>query len=70
MAIPAAQRDPEASRTAFAQLRSLRDTLSREPGGSELGELSMGMSGDYPTAIAHGATVIRIGTAIFGARNY
>ena len=57
-AIPPPEDDP---RPHFAALRALRDRLG-------LRELSMGMSGDYPVAIAEGATLVRIGTAIFGER--
>lgn len=52
---------------AFATLRRLRDELEQRSGRS-LPELSMGMSGDWPVAVAEGATLLRIGTAIFGAR--
>jgi hypothetical protein len=68
MAIPAPTDDPEASRPAFARLRELRDALRGQPGGERLAELSMGMSGDFEVAIEEGATIVRIGTAIFGAR--
>ncbi len=51
----------------FAALRELRDSLSREF-DLPLPELSMGMSGDYPIAVAEGATIVRIGTAVFGPR--
>jgi hypothetical protein len=57
-AIPPPEDDP---RPHFAALRALRDRLG-------LRELSMGMSGDYPVAIEEGATLVRIGTAIFGER--
>lgn len=57
-AIPPAEDDP---RPHFVALRALRDRLG-------LRELSMGMSGDYPVAIEQGATLVRIGTAIFGER--
>ena len=60
--------DPERSRPYFAALREL---AARGAGGRphvELCELSMGMSGDYEVAIAEGATMVRVGTAIFGAR--
>jgi len=60
--------DPALARPAFARLRALRDTLRSAPGGQALHELSMGMSGDYEVAIEEGATRIRIGTALFGAR--
>jgi pyridoxal phosphate enzyme (YggS family) len=60
MCIPPAEGDP---RPHFAALRALRDSL-----GLPLPDLSMGMSGDYREAIAEGATLVRVGTAIFGAR--
>ena len=69
MGIPAANRDPEASRAAFAQLRALRDTLQGQPGGDSLHALSMGMSDDFEVAIEEGATSIRVGTALFGERD-
>lgn len=68
MAVPAAAATPESARPAFARLRALRDALRGEPGGERLDELSMGMSGDFEVAIEEGATMVRIGTAIFGAR--
>ena len=53
----------------FAATRELFDRLrDRSPGGTKLEELSMGMSGDYRLAAAHGATMVRIGSAIFGPR--
>jgi pyridoxal phosphate enzyme (YggS family) len=67
MAIPAAG-SPEATRADFARMRALFDTLRSEPGGEQLRELSMGMSSDFETAIEEGATIVRVGTAIFGAR--
>jgi len=69
MAVPAATADPEDSRPAFARLRALRDALRGEPGGEHLSELSMGMTGDFEIAIEEGATIVRVGTAIFGARS-
>ena len=69
MAIPAAQQDPEASRPAFARLRGLRDALSSRPEGGTLRELSMGMSADFGVAIEEGATIVRVGTALFGPRD-
>ena len=55
----------EAARRSFRMLRSLRDDL----GGTDLlPELSMGMTQDFEAAIEEGATIIRVGTAIFGAR--
>jgi uncharacterized pyridoxal phosphate-containing UPF0001 family protein len=51
------------------RLRDLRDRLRQEaPDGIGLEELSMGMSGDYEIAIEEGATVVRVGQAIYGAR--
>ena len=58
--------DPDAVRACFRQLRVLREAASGR--GHELDRLSMGMSGDFPLAIAEGATEVRIGTAIFGRR--
>lgn len=55
-------------RACFGQLRVLRDRCVAA--GYELPRLSMGMSGDFPLAIAEGATEVRIGTAIFGSRSY
>ena len=69
MTIPAATNDPECSRPAFAQLRELREKLSGEPGAEHLSELSMGMTGDFEVAIEEGATIVRVGTAIFGPRS-
>ena len=67
MAIPPFGLEPEASRPYFRSLRELRDRLSDETGRS-LPELSMGMSNDFEIAVAEGATMVRVGTAIFGAR--
>jgi pyridoxal phosphate enzyme (YggS family) len=66
MAIPAASDDPERTRPAFAMLRALRDALRADH--PALAELSMGMSSDFEVAIEEGATIIRVGTALFGAR--
>ncbi len=56
-------------RECFARLRSLRDRLRQDaPSGIALDELSMGMSGDFEIAIEEGATVVRVGQAIYGAR--
>jgi pyridoxal phosphate enzyme (YggS family) len=57
-----------ATRTAFAALRALRDRLRGEPGGRDLDELSMGMTSDFEAAIEEGSTIVRVGTAIFGPR--
>ena len=61
MAIPPAAADPEQTRPFFRQLRTLRDQLG-------LPELSMGMSHDFEVAVEEGATIVRIGAAIFGER--
>jgi pyridoxal phosphate enzyme (YggS family) len=68
MTVPAAASDPEQARPTFARLRELRDTLQSSEGGGELRELSMGMSGDFETAIEEGSTLVRVGTALFGPR--
>ncbi|MDJ0865698.1 MAG: YggS family pyridoxal phosphate-dependent enzyme [Myxococcota bacterium] len=68
MTMPAPSPDPEAARPVFAALRALRDRLRQLPGGEPLADLSMGMSGDFEVAIEEGATMVRIGTAIFGPR--
>ena len=68
MTIPPAG-PPESSRPHFRALRKLRDDVRHEvPANVELEELSMGMSADFAQAIEEGATLVRIGTAIFGAR--
>ena len=67
MAIPPWQDDPEASRPYFKALRELRDDIQQDVGVA-LPELSMGMSHDFEVAIAEGATMVRVGTAIFGPR--
>lgn len=67
MTIPPYALDPEGSRPYFRSLRQLRDRL-REAGLQQLKELSMGMSRDFAIAIEEGATIVRIGTAIFGPR--
>lgn len=69
MAIPRPRDDPNAMRPAFAQLRLLLASANRAACYPHpLTELSMGMSADFPAAIAEGATMLRIGTAIFGER--
>lgn len=65
MVLPPYFKDPEAARPYFKRLRELRDSLF---GGK--GELSMGMSHDFEVAIEEGATIVRVGTAIFGKREY
>ena len=68
MAVPAPSDDVAAQRLPFARLRKLRDQLNQQ--GLQLDTLSMGMSHDFAAAIAEGATMVRIGTAIFGNRIY
>lgn len=70
MTMPPFFDDPERTRPYFAALRQLRDTLeSEQPGCLGHGHLSMGMSHDFEIAVQEGATMVRIGTAIFGARS-
>jgi PLP dependent protein len=66
MAVPEPTPDAQLLRGRFAQLRDLRDALNRD--GLALDTLSMGMSADFEAAIAEGATMVRVGTAIFGER--
>ena len=66
MCVPPPQPDAAAERTVFARLRILFEELNAN--GHKLDTLSMGMSGDFESAIAEGATLVRIGSAIFGAR--
>jgi pyridoxal phosphate enzyme (YggS family) len=71
MALPPYFDDPEATRPYFRRLRELRDRLQAEGYFSNgRGELSMGMSHDFEVAIEEGATMLRVGTAIFGERTY
>jgi pyridoxal phosphate enzyme (YggS family) len=67
MTIGALQESSQEARASFAKLRRLRDSLS-EVTKKPFYELSMGMSSDYKEAIAEGATIVRVGTAIFGRR--
>lgn len=66
MAIPPIPDRPEDSRRYFVRLRELRDLVSRDHPG--VVELSMGMTDDFEVAIAEGASIIRVGRAIFGPR--
>jgi pyridoxal phosphate enzyme (YggS family) len=71
MILPPFLEDPEKMRPYFRRIRSIRDGLLTSGAfANAKGELSMGMSGDYEAAIEEGATVVRIGTAIFGEREY
>jgi uncharacterized pyridoxal phosphate-containing UPF0001 family protein len=58
----------ELARPFFRQLRELRDHIQEK--GYRLPELSMGMTNDFEVAVEEGATIVRIGTAIFGERDY
>ncbi len=67
MTIPPFDSDPENSRRHFSRLRELRE-LCEKQNGLSLNELSMGMSHDFEVAVEEGATLVRVGTAIFGPR--
>jgi pyridoxal phosphate enzyme (YggS family) len=68
MTMPPLAEEAEASRKYFVQLRELRDRLQPEF-HVDLGQLSMGMTNDFPVAVEEGATLLRVGTAIFGKRS-
>jgi len=70
MTMPPYFDDPERVRPLFRQLKTLMDSLNRSswPPGIQLEELSMGMSGDFEVAVEEGATLVRVGTALFGTR--
>jgi pyridoxal phosphate enzyme (YggS family) len=71
MLMPPEVEDPDAARPYFRALKDVRERLlARGVDGSLLNELSMGMSHDFEVAIEEGATLVRIGTAIFGSRTY
>ena len=67
MTIPPLAEEAEASRKYFVQLREMRDRLQTEF-RVDLAQLSMGMTQDFPIAVEEGATLVRVGTAIFGER--
>lgn len=67
MTIPPFDSDPENSRRHFSRLRELREQYEKQ-NGLPLNELSMGMSHDFEVAVEEGATLVRVGTAIFGPR--
>jgi pyridoxal phosphate enzyme (YggS family) len=67
MIVPLVHRDPAETRKEFARVRQYAQDLRQR--GYEIDTLSMGMSGDFESAIAEGSTLIRIGTALFGARD-
>jgi len=68
MTMPPLERDPQHARRFFVSLRRLRDHLAAQFPKSDWRELSMGTSADYPIAVEEGATLVRVGTAIVGAR--
>lgn len=71
MAIPPADAGEDETRRFFAKMRGLYEEAAQRYAGSvDMQYLSMGMSGDYPLAIAEGANIVRIGTAIYGPRDY
>jgi len=71
MVLPPFFDDPEATRPYFVRLCEIRDQLASENAfGDHRGELSMGMSHDFEVAIEEGSTMVRVGTAIFGERQY
>ena len=70
MTIPPVSADPRESLPYFEKVRALYVDINEKMFHNELEYLSMGMSGDFEEAIRAGATVVRVGTAIFGARNY
>lgn len=71
MTVPPFTEDPEGARPYFRGLRKLREQLAaRHLPGVSMDELSMGMSNDFEVAVEEGSTCVRVGTAIFGERNY
>lgn len=69
MTLPPLFDDPEQTRPYFRRLREIRDGLKHAGAfGADIGHLSMGMTNDFETAIEEGATMIRVGTALFGSR--
>jgi pyridoxal phosphate enzyme (YggS family) len=68
MTIPPIPRDPEDSRPHYREMGKLLDAARGWGFGAEFSELSMGMSGDFEVGIEEGATIVRVGTAIFGSR--
>ena len=70
MTMPPLESDPQDSRRYFIHLRNLRDHLVSQFPQADWHELSMGTSADYTVAVEEGATLVRVGTAILGARNY
>jgi len=67
--MPPYSEEPEVVRPVFRSLKTLAERYTGVIPGIDLRELSMGMSGDFEVAISEGATLVRIGTAIFGERS-
>jgi hypothetical protein len=70
MTIPPLPKDPEDSRPYYREMRKLLDGARSGGAGAEFTELSMGMSGDFEVGVEEGATIVRVGTAIFGPRGH
>ena len=70
MTIAPFTQDEKLIHASFSKLRNLKDELNKSFPSLEINELSMGMSGDYKIAIEEGSTLVRIGTALFGERDY
>jgi PLP dependent protein len=70
MTMPPLETDPEEARRFFLRLRQLRDHVASQFPNANWQELSMGTSADYTVAVEEGATLVRVGTAIVGARKY
>ena len=70
MTMPPLETNPDDSRRYFQRLRALRDRFAAEFSQANWSELSMGTSADFPVAVEEGATLVRVGTAIVGARQY
>ncbi len=71
MTVPAIETDPDTTRKYFREMYQLFEKLKPKTGGNvSMEQLSMGMSGDFEIAIEEGATMVRVGSCIFGARNY
>jgi pyridoxal phosphate enzyme (YggS family) len=68
MTVAPLDENPQTARDCFRRLRELRDALARSYPRLDFSELSMGMSGDFEIGIEEGSTLVRIGTALFGAR--
>ena len=69
MTMPAPDQDERETRRVFARLREMQERLKLELNAPQIDQLSMGMTSDYAWAILEGATMIRVGSAIFGARH-